>query len=93
MAWTKEEQIGCYGTTEEIMESNFLRDGNTGKYSSDRTMYAMGLLSDAQEILKMDRKYVYGHWGVEPNELVRWLLNRAKYFIGDVHRGLREKGE
>lgn len=90
--WTDEDQIKCYGMTEAMMEAAFLREGNTNKYPSERTMYAMSILSDAQHIQTMDRKDVYGAYGVEPEEFVRQLINKAKYFISSVHKTLRLEG-
>lgn len=79
-------QLGCYGETEADMEKMFLL-ANTGKYASERTMYAMSILSDVQEILARN---VYGD---ETKEIARQWINKAKYFIGEVHSELREQGK
>lgn len=62
----REREIAMFGTTIENLEIG------RPEYI-DPLMYAMSILSDAQEAIS------YGQ-----NEIGRQYINRAKYFIGEV---------
>jgi hypothetical protein len=75
----EDQQIAMYGVTEAQMVAQAERERVAT--DSDMTMYAMSILSDAQEMMAID-----------PN-VSRQFINKAKYFISEVHCKLRGEGK
>lgn len=83
---TREQQIACYGETEEQMLEAYRLSLGGSDFQTDCTMYAMSILSDAQEVLTNNLH------GEKSRETARQWINKAKYFIGKVHADLRARG-
>lgn len=77
MPYSKEEQIAIqqnmYGCTEETLEKSI--NEAQEKWMTDPAMYAMSVLSDAQEMIERGM-----------NEQARQAINRAKYVISEKLR-------
>ena len=67
----REFERQCYGMTEEAMRTEYM-EGLTARLSG-LEMVVMGILSDAQELLAMDR-----------GEDARKEINRAKFILGEM---------
>lgn len=78
MALTKEQEIEMYGETVEEMRAAplFTRLDDP----LDLTMYAMQIMSDAQEALARGQA-----------ETARQWINKAKYFICEARTIMRQK--
>ena len=70
----------CYGMSEADIREQYM-NSLTARYSG-LEMVAMGILSDAQEMLVMDRRYTMQ--AVDRSEAVRHQLNIAKFILSEI---------
>jgi hypothetical protein len=70
----------CYGMSEADIREQYM-NSLTARYSG-LEMVAMGILSDAQEMLVMDRRYTMQT--VDRSEAVRHQLNIAKFILSEI---------
>lgn len=69
----KEKELKMFGTTLKYVEKEF----EDAAPLVDRAMFAMSILSDAQEAISMGRY-----------EMARQWINKAKYHLSKLGRGL-----
>ena len=70
----------CYGMSEADIREQYM-NGLTARLSG-LEMVVMGILSDAQEMLVMDRRYTMQT--VDRSEAVRHQLNIAKFILSEI---------
>ena len=75
MAWTEEEQIKCYGATENMLKEH----PEVRLTPADDIRYAMNIISDAQYMLSMAQ-----------NEKARQFMNRAKFYMDRANQEIRQ---
>lgn len=73
-------ELQAYGCTASQIEA-----GVNHYFGGSALAFAMSILSDAQELLEMDR--AEGGW--RNNNSVRQYMNRAKYLIGRARKDAR----
>lgn len=79
---TRKFQISCYGCTVEDLRASVVFANLSDPIQVNSI--AMGTLSDAQERISM---------GLATDEDTRQAMNRAKYFISESSRLIREKAQ
>ena len=70
----------CYGMSEADIREQYM-NSITAKFSG-LEMVVMGILSDSQELLVMDRRYTFQV--TDRSEAVRQQLNVAKFILSEM---------
>ena len=70
----------CYGMSESDIREQYM-NSITAKFSG-LEMVVMGILSDSQELLVMDRRYTFQV--TDRSEAVRQQLNIAKFILSEM---------
>ena len=70
----------CYGMSEADIREQYM-NSITAKFSG-LEMVVMGILSDSQELLVMDRRYTFQV--TDRSEAVRQQLNIAKFILSEM---------
>jgi hypothetical protein len=71
----------CYGMSEAAIREQYM-NSFTARHSGGLEMVVMGIMSDCQEMLVMDRRYTFEV--ADRSEAVRQQLNVAKFILSEM---------
>ena len=71
----------CYGMSEAAIREQYM-NSFTARHAGGLEMVVMGIMSDCQEFLVMDRRYTFEV--TDRSEAVRQQLNVAKFILSEM---------